>query len=147
MADMASVDTRMLSGAETDVNMYKDYSVDELEHENSKINTMCKQVLNEYKNSNNIKGTQIIFCDKGAGSGEVYSFNLHKDIKNKLIERGVPEEEIVIISNQKDAQLEELYEKVNNGDVRVLIGTCQKMAEGLNVQKTCCSNTSPHSYI
>ena len=135
MADMASVDTRMLSGAETDVNMYKDYSVDELEHENSKINTMCKQVLNEYKNSNNIKGTQIIFCDKGAGSGEVYSFNLHKDIKNKLIERGVPEEEIVIISNQKDAQLEELYEKVNNGDVRVLIGTCQKMAEGLNVQK------------
>lgn len=135
MADMASVDTRMLSGAETDVNMYKDYSVDELEHENSKINTMCKQVLNEYKNSNNIKGTQIIFCDKGTGSGEVYSFNLHKDIKNKLIERGVPEEEIVIISNQKDAQLEELYEKVNNGDVRVLIGTCQKMAEGLNVQK------------
>lgn len=135
MADMASVDTRMLSGAETDVNMYKDYSVDELEHENSKINTMCKQVLNEYKNSNNIKGTQIIFCDKGAGSGEVYSFNLHKDIKNKLIERGIPEEEIVIISNQKDAQLEELYEKVNNGDVRVLIGTCQKMAEGLNVQK------------
>ena len=135
MADMASVDTRMLSGAETDVNMYKDYSVDELEHENSKINTMCKQVLNEYKNSNDIKGTQIIFCDKGAGSGEVYSFNLHKDIKNKLIERGIPEEEIVIISNQKDAQLEELYEKVNNGDVRVLIGTCQKMAEGLNVQK------------
>ena len=135
MADMASVDTRMLSGAETDVNMYKDYSVDELEHENSKINTMCKQVLNEYKNSNNIKGTQIIFCDKGAGSGEVYSFNLHKDIKNKLIEIGIPEEEIVIISNQKDAQLEELYEKVNNGDVRVLIGTCQKMAEGLNVQK------------
>lgn len=135
MADMASVDTRMLSGAETDVNMYKDYSVDELEHENSKINTMCKQVLTEYKNSNDIKGTQIIFCDKGAGSGEVYSFNLHKDIKNKLIERGIPEEEIVIISNQKDAQLEELYEKVNNGDVRVLIGTCQKMAEGLNVQK------------
>ena len=74
--------------------------------------TLCvNKFYNEYKNSNNIKGTQIIFCDKGAGSGEVYSFNLHKDIKNKLIERGVPEEEIVIISNQKDAQLTKSYTK------------------------------------
>ena len=135
MADVASVDLRMLSGADSDVNVFKDYSLEELEHENSKINTMCDIVLDEYKKSNNIKGTQIIFCDKGSGSGTVYSFNLHKDIMQKLIDRGIPKDEIVIIKNQNDAQLEALYEKVNEGEVRVIIGTSQKMAEGLNVQK------------
>lgn len=135
MADAASVDLRMLSGADTDVNDFKDYSAEELEYENSKINKMCDIVLDEYKQSQKIKGTQIIFCDKGAGSGTVYDFNLHKDIMQKLIERGIPKDEIVIIKNQSDAQLEDLYEKVNNGDVRVLIGTSAKMAEGLNVQE------------
>lgn len=135
MADVASVDLRMLSGADSDVNVFKDYSLEELEHENSKINTMCDIVLDEYEKSNNIKGTQIIFCDKGSGSGTVYSFNLHKDIMQKLIDRGIPKDEIVIIKNQNDAQLEALYEKVNEGEVRVIIGTSQKMAEGLNVQK------------
>lgn len=135
MADVASVDLRMLAGAESEYNPFKDYSLDELEYADSKINTMCDNVYEEYKASEKIKGTQIIFCDKGSGSGTVYSFNLHKDIMQKLIERGIPQEQIVIIKNQSDAQLEELYEKVNAGEVRVLIGTSQKMAEGLNVQK------------
>jgi len=135
MANAAAIDLKMLSGADSDVNIFKDYSLDELEYENSKINTMCNIVFDKYKTSNNIKGTQIIFCDGGAGSGKVYSFNVHNDIKQKLIERGIPENEIVIVKNQKNAQLEELYDKVNSGEVRVLIGTSRKMAEGLNVQK------------
>ena len=135
MANAASIDLKMLSGADSDVNIYKDYSLEELEYENSKINTMCNYVYDEYKASNNIKGTQIIFCDGGAGSGEIYSFNVHNDIVKKLVERGIPEKEIVIVKNQKDAQLEELFDKVNSGEVRVLIGTSRKMAEGLNVQK------------
>lgn len=135
MADVASVDLRMLAGAESEYNPFKDYSLDELEYADSKINTMCDNVYEEYKASEKIKGTQIIFCDKGSGSGTVYSFNLHKDIMQKLIERGIPQDQIVIIKNQSDAQLEALYEKVNAGEVRVLIGTSQKMAEGLNVQK------------
>ena len=135
MANAASIDLKMLSGAESDVNIFKDYSLEELEYENSKINTMCNYVYDEYKASNGIKGTQIIFCDGGAGSGTVYSFNVHNDIVKKLIERGIPEKEIVIVKNQKDAQLEELFDKVNSGEVRVLIGTSRKMAEGLNVQK------------
>ncbi len=135
MADAASVDLRMLSGAESEYNIFKDYSPDELEYANSKINTMCDIVYKEYTASDSIKGTQIIFCDKGSGSGSVYSFNLHKDIMQKLINRGIPGEQIVIIKNQSDAQLEALYDKVNAGEVRVLIGTSQKMAEGLNVQK------------
>ena len=135
MANAAAIDLKMLSGAESDVNIFKDYSVEELEYENSKINTMCNYVYDEYKASNNIRGTQIIFCDGGAGSGDIYSFNVHNDIVQKLVERGIPKEEIVIVKNQKDAQLEELFEKVNSGEVRVLIGTSRKMAEGLNVQK------------
>lgn len=135
MADAASVDLRMLSGAESEYNIFKDYSLEELDYEDSKINVMCDNVYDEYTASNDIKGTQIIFCDKGSGSGTVYSFNLHKDIMQKLVERGIPEEQIAIIKSQSDAQLEVLYDKVNAGDVRVLIGTSQKMAEGLNVQK------------
>ena len=135
MANAASIDLKMLSGADSDVNIYKDYSLEELEYENSKINTMCNYVYDEYKASKDIKGTQIIFCDGGAGSGEIYSFNVHNDIVKKLVERGIPENEIVIVKNQKDAQLEELFDKVNSGEVRVLIGTSRKMAEGLNVQK------------
>lgn len=135
MADTASVDLRMLSGADSDYNVFKDRALDELEYENSKINTMCNIVFDEYKKSDKIKGTQIIFCDKGSGSGAVYSFNLHKDIMQKLIDKGIAKDEIVIIKNQSDAQLEALYDKVNEGEVRVIIGTSQKMAEGLNVQK------------
>ena len=135
MANAASIDLKMLSGADSDVNIFKDYSLEELEYENSKINTMCNYVYDEYKASNDIKGTQIIFCDGGAGSGEIYSFNVHNDIVQKLVERGIPENEIVIVKNQKDAQIEELFDKVNAGEVRVLIGTSRKMAEGLNVQK------------
>lgn len=135
MADAASIDLKMLSGAESDVNIFKDYSLEELEYENSKINTMCNYVYDEYKASKDIKGTQIIFCDGGAGSGTTFSFNVHNDIVKKLVERGIPETEIVVVKNQKDAQLEELFDKVNTGEVRVLIGTSRKMAEGLNVQK------------
>lgn len=135
MANAAAIDPKMLSGADSDVNIFKDYSLEELEYEDSKVNTMCNIVYDKYKASNDIKGTQIVFCDGGAGSGKIYSFNVHNDIKQKLIERGIPENEIVIVKNQKNAQLEELYDKVNSGEVRVLIGTSRKMAEGLNVQK------------
>lgn len=135
MADAAAVDLRMLCGVNSEYNPLKDYSPEELDLPGSKINVMCDNVLSEYKASSGIKGTQIIFCDTGAGSGTVYSFNLHKDIMQKLVERGIPENEIVIIKSQTDAQLEQLYAKVNSGEVRVLIGTSQKMAEGLNVQQ------------
>ena len=135
MGSAAALDTRMLAGADSEYNPFKDYSVEELEYENSKVNVMCNYVLDNYKSFADIKGTQLIFCDGGAGTGDVYSFNVHKDIRQKLIELGIPENEIVIMKNQNDAQLEELYAKVNSGEVRVLIGTSAKMAEGLNVQE------------
>ena len=135
MATAAAADPKMLAGADSVYNPFVDYSVEELEFENSKMNKMCDIAFDEYKKSNDIKGTQIIFCDSGAGSGTIYSFNLHKDIKEKLIKRGIPENEIVIVQSQSDEKLEELFRQVNDGEVRVLIGTSAKMAEGLNVQK------------
>ena len=135
MGSAAALDPRMLSGADSEYNPFKDYSVEELEYENSKVNVMCNYVFDNYKSFADIKGTQLIFCDGGAGTGDVYSFNVHKDIRQKLIELGIPENEIVIMKNQNDAQLEDLYAKVNSGEVRVLIGTSAKMAEGLNVQE------------
>lgn len=135
MATAAAADPKMLAGAASVYNPFVDYSAEELEFENSKMNKMCDITFDEYKKSNDIKGTQIIFCDSGAGSGTIYSFNLHKDIKEKLIKRGIPENEIVIVQSQSDEKLEELFRQVNDGEVRVLIGTSAKMAEGLNVQK------------
>ena len=135
MATAAAADPKMLAGADSAYNPFVDYSAEELEFENSKMNKMCDITFDEYQKSNDIKGTQIIFCDSGAGSGTVYSFNLHKDIKEKLIKRGIPEDEIVIVQSQSDEKLEELFRQVNDGEVRVLIGTSAKMAEGLNVQK------------
>ena len=135
MATAAAADPKMLAGADSAYNPFVDYSAEELEFENSKMNKMCDITFDEYQKSNDINGTQIIFCDSGAGSGTVYSFNLHKDIKEKLIKRGIPEDEIVIVQSQSDEKLEELFRQVNDGEVRVLIGTSAKMAEGLNVQK------------
>ena len=135
MLNASAVDLRMLSGVDKESNPLKDYSLEELEYENSKVNTMCGYIMQHYNESQDIKGTQIIFCDGGAGSGTTYTFNVHKDIKEKLVKLGIPENEVVIIKNQNDSQLEELYAQVNSGEVRVLIGTSAKMAEGLNVQE------------
>lgn len=135
MLNASAVDLRMLAGVDKEDNPFKDYTAEELDFEDSKINTMCGYILQHYKESQDIKGTQIIFCDGGAGSGKTYTFNIHKDIKQKLIEQGIPEAEIVVVKDQNEAKLEELYAQVNSGEVRVLIGTSAKMAEGLNVQE------------
>ena len=135
MLSASAVDLRMLSGVEKDGNPLADYSLEELDYENSKVNTMCGYIMKHYNDSKDIKGTQIVFCDGGAGSGKTYTFNVHKDIKAKLVKLGIPENEIVIIKDQNDSKLDELYAQVNSGEVRVLIGTSAKMAEGLNVQE------------
>ena len=80
------------------------------------------------------KSTQLIFCDTSTPSGH-NSFNLYDDIKNKLVAKGVPENEIEFIHSAKteDAK-EKLFAKVRAGDVRILIGSTKKMGAGTNVQ-------------
>ncbi len=78
--------------------------------------------------------TQLVFCDLSTPHYDG-SFNVYNDIKDKLIAKGIPEEEIKFIHDAKtDAQKDELFEKVRSGRVRVLLGSTSKMGAGTNVQ-------------
>jgi len=101
---------------------------------NSKVNKCVENVLGVYQESNNIKGTQLIFCDMATPSNDG-SFNVYTDIKEKLIKRGVKESEVAFIHDAKDeAAKAKLFAKFRAGEVRVLIGSTKKMGTGTNVQ-------------
>ena len=80
------------------------------------------------------KSTQLIFCDLSTPKGDG-TFNVYEDIKNKLIEKGVPPEEIAFIHEANtELRKAELFGKVRSGQVRFLLGSTQKMGAGTNVQ-------------
>lgn len=113
---------------------------------NSKTNQVVSNVIKLYKESEAEKGAQLVFCDSYQSPGEapkmdlfgfdpdVPRFNLYEDIKQKLIEGGIPEKEIAIVNNYDGERRKGLFEKVRNGDVRVLLGSTEKMGVGVNVQ-------------
>ena len=79
------------------------------------------------------KSTQLVFCDLSTPSDE---FNVYDDLRQMLMNKGIPENEIAFIHSAKtEAQKQALFAKVNSGDVRVLIGSTFKMGAGTNVQK------------
>lgn len=99
----------------------------------SKVNVCANNVFKIWQDGVPKKTTQLIFCDLSTPNKD--KFNVYDDIKNKLIDKGVPEEEIAFIHDAKtENQKAELFEKVRNGDVRVLFGSTQKMGAGTNVQ-------------
>jgi len=84
------------------------------------------------------KGTQLIFCDRGVpgGTDAERGVNIYADMKNLLIGLGVPAEEIAFIHDaDTDAKKTELFKNVNDGKVRILIGSSSKMGTGMNAQK------------
>ena len=108
----------------------------------SKINRSVNNILDEYKKSDSIKGTQLVFLDFGMNAGKKndkpprYNYNLYNDMISKLVGKGIPREEIARIDEYTTTkQLEELFTRVNDGKIRVLIGSTARMGEGLNVQK------------
>lgn len=114
-----------------------DIPMSELDLPGSKINRTVENVVEEYKSSAKNKGTQLIFLDYGmSGDPDArYGFDLYTDIVRKLAAQGIPANEIVRLDKVDNKKLDELYEKVNSGEVRVLIGSTARMGEGLNVQK------------
>jgi len=101
---------------------------------NSKVNACVNNIVQEWENSAEILGTQLVFCDLSTPKGDG-SFNVYDDIKAKLIARGVPEAEIAFIHDANtEVQKAELFAKVRRGQVRVLIGSTAKMGAGTNVQ-------------
>lgn len=104
------------------------------ENENSKINNCVNIAFKIYEKYNNIKATQMIFSDIGTPNTEG-RFDAYKDIKNKLIEKGVPKEEIAIIHDyNNDTKKLTLQMQMREGKIRFLIGSTAKCGTGLNVQ-------------
>lgn len=102
--------------------------------ENSKVSTCASNVYDIWNKYSSNKLTQMIFCDLSTPSSDD-KFNVYTDIKTKLISKGIPEEEIEFIHNaDTDQKKKELFSKVRKGQVRVLIGSTQKMGAGTNCQ-------------
>ena len=108
----------------------------------SKLNFCADNVYEEWKNSADIKGTQLVFCDlstpKKTYSEYVYGkdFDAYNDLKHKLVERGIPENEVAFIHDANtDKAKQDLFNAINAGTVRVLIGSTEKCGAGTNVQE------------
>lgn len=104
------------------------------ENKNSKVNACIKNILKIYHETVEEKSTQLVFCDMSTPRND--AFNVYDEIRNKLLEEGIPESEIAYIHNAKtDAKKKELFSKVREGKVRILIGSIGKMGAGTNVQE------------
>ena len=101
---------------------------------NSKLNACVNNVLRIWNDTKEQKLTQLIFCDMSTPKGDG-SFNVYDDIRTKLLNAGVPEQEIEFIHNaDTEAKKAALFSKVRSGQVRVLLGSTAKMGAGTNVQ-------------
>ena len=108
----------------------------------SKVNACIDNVYRIWEEHADTKATQLLFCDLSTPKNDG-TFNVYDDIREKLIARGVPAEQVRFIHEAvTDAQKKELFAKVRSGEVRVLLGSTQKMGAGTNVRATCCRTNS-----
>lgn len=104
------------------------------DHEGSKLNACVENVYQTWKENSDTKAAQLIFCDMSTPKADG-SFSVYDDIRKKLIELGIPAEEIKFIHEaDTEAKKLELFKKTRKGEVRVLMGSTQKMGAGTNVQ-------------
>jgi N12 class adenine-specific DNA methylase/SAM-dependent methyltransferase len=114
-----ALDARLLSGTE--------------DFPGSKVNALVETVFGIWERTTPTRGTQLVFCDMGVHPNP---FSAYDEITKKLIERGVPPEQVAAIGDaDSDAKKQALFERVRNGAVRVLIGSTAKMGTGTNVQR------------
>ena len=108
----------------------------DIEDDGGKVAAVCENVKKIYDKFSEQKGTQLIFLDTGIPE-QGKKYDAYNDIINKLVEQyGIPREEIVDIHvADNDKKRKELFEKVNDGKVRILIGGTKNMGTGVNVQK------------
>ena len=100
-----------------------------------KINACAENVCEIWQRTMDQRSTQMVFCDLSTpkGNGE---FNIYDDLRDKLIAKGIPAEEIAYIHTANtEVQKKELFGKVRSGQIRVLLGSTQKMGAGTNVQQ------------
>lgn len=102
--------------------------------EHSKVATCADNIYSIWDKTSEDKSAQLVFCDLSTPHNDG-KFNVYDDLKTKLIDRGIPEEEIAFIHDANtDARKQELFNKVRRGQIRVLIGSTQKMGAGTNCQ-------------
>ena len=121
IAKAAAVDARLVTeSAEDDAN--------------SKTNEAVRQTLRSLKDSEKYKGTVALFADNYQNKHT--GFNLYDDIREKLIKAGVPEEQIAVMRSGMTVNKKlEIFDKVNNGDVRVIMGSTATLGTGVNIQE------------
>lgn len=100
----------------------------------SKVNVCVKNVFSIWDKTKENKSTQLLFSDMSTPKGDG-AFNIYDDIREKLVAMGIPKEEIAFIHEaNSDKQKDELFAKVRKGEIRILMGSTQKMGAGTNVQ-------------
>ena len=103
--------------------------------ENGKVSACAKNVFEIWQKTAEQKSTQMVFCDLSTPHNDG-NFNVYDGIRDKLLDMGIPKDQIAYIHNAaSEAQKKELFGKVRSGEIRVLIGSTQKMGAGTNVQK------------
>jgi len=101
---------------------------------NSKLNRAVQEILKDLSDTNDYRGVVAIFCDAYQSSDK--SFNVFKDVSDKLIARGIPASQIAIINDSNtDDKRDDLFVKLNTGEVRVVFGTTEKLGVGVNIQE------------
>lgn len=101
--------------------------------DSTKLNQVAENVYRIWKRTTKVKGTQIIFSD--LGTPKAGKFDVYNELKNLLVTRGIPVDEIAFMHQASNDEAKvQLERKVNAGDIRVLIGSTQKGGTGLNVQ-------------
>lgn len=102
--------------------------------ENSKVNMCCENIYNIWEKYKEKRLAQLVFCDLSTPKDDG-SFDVYNDIKSKLISKGVPKNEIEFIHNANtEIKKKELFSKVRQGQIRILMGSTQKMGAGTNCQ-------------
>lgn len=121
IAQRAAVDARLVQ-------------VDAEDDPRSKTNEAVRQTLRSLKETDDYKGTVAIFADSYENKRS--GFNLYEDIKRKLIEQGVPANEVVVMkAGMKIKQKLDIFDKVNRGEVRVVLGSTATLGTGVNIQE------------
>jgi hypothetical protein len=116
----AALDMRLIGGAEI--------------HGDTKVNKAIDQIYRTWEQTKDKRSTQLVFCDLPTPNPD--KFNVYDEIRDKLIARGVPGKEVAYIHDaETDAQKKALFESVNAGRIRILMGSTEKMGAGTNVQK------------
>lgn len=121
LAKRAAIDVRLIDSALPD-------------DPNSKLNVAVSEIVQDLTQTESYKGTVAVFCDSYQSRDR--RFNVFTDMKNKLIASGVPASQIAIINDYNtDEKRKELFTNVNKGDVRVVMGTTEKLGVGVNMQE------------